>query len=951
MDGNQKGHDPEPERNRNWKKYITKSILRIACWNVTSLTNKDQELILEMERHNIDICALSETKKKGKGNDIYGNYIVIYSGKNKEERASSGVGIIVHQKHQNKIVNASYVNDRILHVTMTLNKNKRTHLVSVYAPDTSKPQEAKDEFYYILQHTIDQIPNSDEIIILGDLNARVGDNVIPGIKERFNEEPVNENGNQLIEFCLQNCLRINNTFYDHKPQHKYTFMNTRGQKSTIDYVITNSGIHPKRIHDVRVLSSANLGTDHNLVLMKIAMCLTATKTQQCPQDRVIEKFNTESFEQQSTKHLFQKRLRDCIVENSINCSDTVNEAWTKVLSNILKSAEEAIGKRQIKSSNRRRKYKPWFCEEVKTLSEEKKRSYLSYRQGNITYNEYVVTRNRVNSGISAIKRESWERFSSDMEHDLYGGQKKVWNMLRNLQKPLNEAVSFSKISTSEWETYFKDLYGSNDNNTLELETSLAISGTQHPEINIDEVTKTVTKLKNRKSPGIDQITNEMIKYGGKECWSELCKLYNKIIQQGEVPESWKTSITVPIFKKGDRSLPNNYRGITLLSSVMKLFTKILAMYISSTGIAEEQQGFRQNRSTTDAIFIVRQIAEKAIEFNYPAHMCFVDLTKAFDRIQLKDVIEILRKRNVSQNIISVITSLNTNNTTCIRTDNLISNVVPIADGIRQGDSLSPILFNLVMDEIISSVKSVARGYNMGTEVKIVCYADDAVLISDNEDDLQRLLFNFEKVAGEYNMRISAEKTKSLTISREPLRCKLAVYGEPIEQVMQFNYLGARITSSKDLTAEVRAQANKAARISGCLRQVIWRNKHLSVRGKVRIYKTCVRPILAYGVETRADTTQTTRIINKVEMQALRAINGFTLFDRKRNEDIRSLCEIQDINKWGRTRRKEWQRHVQRMPQASLAKTTMVGRPRSARLPGRPPKRWNECWTSSSTEAT
>ena len=137
------------------------------------MANKDQELIIEMEQHKIDICALSETKKKGRGNDIYDNYILIYSGKKREERASSGVGILVHQKHKDKIAHTSYVNDRIVLITMIFNKRRKTHLISVYAPDINKPQEMKDEFYYVLQHTIDQIPNDDEIIILGDLNARI----------------------------------------------------------------------------------------------------------------------------------------------------------------------------------------------------------------------------------------------------------------------------------------------------------------------------------------------------------------------------------------------------------------------------------------------------------------------------------------------------------------------------------------------------------------------------------------------------------------------------------------------------------------------------------------------------------------------------------------------------------------------------------------------------------
>lgn len=78
-------------------------------------------------------------------------------------------------------------------------------------------------------------------------------------------------------------------------------------------------------------------------------------------------------------------------------------------------------------------------------------------------------------------------------------------------------------------------------------------------------------------------------------------------------------------------------------------------------------------------------------------MCFVDSTKAFDRIQLKDLMEILRKHNLCRNIIAVIKSLNTNNTACVKVDT--------TDGIRDGVSVSPILFNLVMDEIMSSVKS------------------------------------------------------------------------------------------------------------------------------------------------------------------------------------------------------------------------------------------------------
>ena len=112
-----------------------------------------------------------------------------------------------------------------------------------------------------------------------------------------------------------------------------------------------------------------------------------------------------------------------------------------------------------------------------------------------------------------------------------------------------------------------------------------------------------------------------------------------------------SSITVEIFKKGDKTDPANYRGITLLSTSLKLLTKIIAKEITSiTPTNEEQQGFRKNRSTTNALFIFRQLVEKSIEYSNPVHLYFVDLTRAFDRVQLKDVITILENSNMPERI-------------------------------------------------------------------------------------------------------------------------------------------------------------------------------------------------------------------------------------------------------------------------------------------------------------
>lgn len=145
-------------------------------------------------------------------------------------------------------------------------------------------------------------------------------------------------------------------------------------------------------------------------------------------------------------------------------------------------------------------------------------------------------------------------------------------------------------------------------------------------------------------------------------------------------------------------------------------------------------------------------------------MCFVDLTQAFDRVRLTDVLNLLKKRKLGSNIyiIAIIEQLNTGNSTYIKTGNKMTNKIPVAVGIRQGDS--SILFNIIMDEIIEEVKTAGRGYSMErNEIKIVCYADDAVIISENEDNLQKLLYKFEKAAERLNEHFHRENKISHNI--------------------------------------------------------------------------------------------------------------------------------------------------------------------------------------------
>ena len=176
-------------------------------------------------------------------------------------------------------------------------------------------------------------------------------------------------------------------------------------------------------------------------------------------------------------------------------------------------------------------------------------------------------------------------------------------------------------------------------------------------------------------------------------------------------------------------------------------------------------------------------------------MCFIDLEKAFDRMQLEDVTQLLYDRQVPQNIIKTIENIYQANTIQARIIGKLTQKIEVNNGIRQGDSLSPLLFN-IMDELIIQVRKL-KGYKMGDrEIKILCYADDVVLIAESEDELQRLLHQFNTTTKKFKMNISV--TRAMTTSKTPLRCKLEIDGQSVQQEMKFKYFGIEISGYGDI---------------------------------------------------------------------------------------------------------------------------------------------------------
>lgn len=316
---------------------------------------------------------------------------------------------------------------------------------------------------------------------------------------------------------------------------------------------------------------------------------------------------------------------------------------------------------------------------------------------------------------------------------------------------------------NRWHEYFQELLvEERKDEEMEAHEEVPVRS-EEDKISLEELQEAIRKLKYGKAPGCDRITSEMVKNMGRKGVELLLKIYNRVWRDVTLPNDWRKALIMPIYKKGDRRDCSNYRGITLLSTVMKIFEGIIDRRIRTAladTLDDAQSGFRSGRSTQDHVFSIKQIAQKALQERKKVFLAFLDLEKAFDKVQTEILWKVLKKINMNTKLIQMIKEIYKPNINYVIYNNSKSEMFMVKGGLRQGGALSPTLFIIFMNEIIKTCsvkcKKLLVGHWKMERVKVSegVFADDVVLIASSERDLQENLEIWNLALKEVGMKIN-----------------------------------------------------------------------------------------------------------------------------------------------------------------------------------------------------
>ncbi|MES9884415.1 MAG: reverse transcriptase family protein, partial [Sedimenticola sp.] len=686
--------------------------------------------------------------------------------KNPKAKRNSG-GIVVYVR--NALVDGNTfltcVSDS--HIWLKLSSNSFAfendlYICAAYViPEGSSRQSAieSDVFSDISNYMIDILEHRDpncNFMLIGDLNSRCGslpDHVVDdadahiptlpddyvtdtGLSRVTQDRVINNNGRRLIDFCKETGTRIANGRVG-GDNGKCTYVGSNGS-SLVDLVIVNADIlnyfSSFVVHDPNILS------DHCVVQFALR-CVSTTAQNNNHVDRdkseqigsyykwnndVIDSYKT-SLELPNIQCKFHSLTEILSADPTVKDIDDsvlgLNDIFDIVCTPLFKKAN-------YPSSTHAQSHKSDIhdasCDVYKTIFMNKLNAYRIDKT-DVNRQNMVSARSDFKKAVRAYRFQQSKQKNNNLLAAKVNNAKEYWKLL----KQASGIRASPKIPADSFVEYFRAINNPSDPffqadediihfNEIVLNAEIKIMFEElNVEISCSEIDSSIMQLKNSKSGGPDMVLNEFLIHGKAVLLPFLSALFNAALNKGYFPDAWGEGHIVPIHKKGNINLVNNYRGITLLSTIGKLFTRILNNRLTNWAeqyfvYVESQAGFRKNMGTVDQIFVLHGLISHIINKGSKLFCAFVDFSKAFDYIVRENMWYKLIKLGIRGKLFNVIKSLYENIKSNVKFNNTLSDEFSCELGVRQGECLSPFLFDMFVNDLedefyLKGVEGIAIG--------------------------------------------------------------------------------------------------------------------------------------------------------------------------------------------------------------------------------------------------
>ena len=915
-------------------------------------------LVAECRSAGIGILLLQELKLKGDGRIARDGYTLIFSGHSSIRK--EGVGVLLEDCYLGDILEVKAVSSRIMWIVMK-RFEKLSVYFSLYAPTNNYPIDAKESFYSQVDDEIEYVMTKFgrgiEVFIGGDLNARISnDSLWSHVRGNFINDRQNENGLLFLEFCMRHNFKIMNTFFQKTCYG--TWAHPRNKKwVTIDYIVVSNNVF-KLVMDCGVNKSFDIFSDHRTL------------------EIVVRSLKKRIFVQKPRK--VQKLDYSILATNEQLCN-TIGEAVDQQIGSV-DSFEKLFGVlhdvsvKYLPKLKKVRSNKDWFDANKDILRILVERKKIARQSKNIE--QFRILRVELQRECRRAQSRFWNKIGVDMQElyiknksqlyfeslkATYGNSRSDLNAgcLLNLDGSISKTTSEIK---KRWNEHFYDLLnqsGSADavNVINYLPEQLVVSEDLARDFSLSELCIAIDAMKNNKAVGVDQIPIEFFKWvESSKLLKLIVLLFNKSLHSGQVDSIIKDVIISILFKKGSQMDCNNYRGLSLIAHLGKVLERLvqnrLGFYVEFVicYFPESQNGFRRGRSTVDSIFCSRLISSYCREKNIFLIKCFIDLTKAYDKVDRKVLWLLLGRLGVPAALIELIKNIHDGSKGRVKVNGDYGEEFFLSVGLKQGSIFAPLLFNIYFTAIIRAIES--RLANMGiklrfrtdsnifnlkelqakTKISYYCllhllYADDCAIMANSAEEMQIIVNVFDEVSKVFGQLISVKKTEILNVTKtsnfNPVD-DVKISDTSLKVVSSFKYVGSTENNIATMDEEIKIRIQRMAMIFSKMSKRVFLNKNLSMRVKFLMFEVLVLSAGLYGCATWNSTSENIHDLEVWHQRAVRKILKIKWFDHISFFDIVHLASkcgyrLVPIELRIRECRLRYLGHVERMENSRLPK--------------------------------